>query len=213
MAPSAAETFSAPIESVIAALGRGVAEAQAALDRSSARAQEELDSDPELSRIGAQATWFQLPRVELELKVSMTVVQEAPAKQLAVGPGRLVAASPMRLVAQPVSAKFQNHFDYRTEASSLVRLSIVPVPAPRAGDAVTVPPRLAPDEVREAALKSKAPFKLVKGDPDPALRFDVNFNAVSRSWYVLQYDAADPAGASVVVAVDDATGAAREIGA
>jgi len=91
MAATPSETFSAPLESVIAALGRGVAEAQAALDRSSLRAQEEIDGDPELSRIGAQASWFQLPRVDLELKVSMTVVQD-PQPQIAAGPGRLVAA-------------------------------------------------------------------------------------------------------------------------
>jgi hypothetical protein len=211
MASTPVETFSAPIESVIAALGRGVAEAQAALDRASARAQEQLDTDPELSRLGAQATWFQLPRVELELKVSMTVVQDAAAPQIAAGPGKLVAARPLRLVAQPVSAKFQNHFDYKTEASSLVRLSIVPVPPPRAGDAVTVPARMSPDDVKAAALKSAAPFKASKGEPDPKLRFDVNFNAASRSWYVLQYDAADPTATAVVVAVDDQTGAVRLI--
>jgi hypothetical protein len=210
MAATPAETFSAPLESVIAALGRGVAEAQAALDRSSLRAQEEIDGDPELSRIGAQATWFQLPRVDLELKVSMTVVQDAKP-QIAAGPGRLVAANPARLVAQPVSAKFQNHFDYRTEASSLVRLSIVPVPPPRAGDEVTAPPKLTRDAVQEAALKSPTKFRAAKGRPNPKLRFDVNFNAASRTWYVLQYDPANPAAAARVVAVDDETGAVREI--
>ena len=44
----ATEVFSAPIQGVIAALGRGVAEAQIALDRSSVLAQEEMDADPTL---------------------------------------------------------------------------------------------------------------------------------------------------------------------
>src|SRR5438034_972038 len=45
----ATEVFSAPIQGVIAALGRGVAEAQIALDRSSVLAQEEMDADPTLA--------------------------------------------------------------------------------------------------------------------------------------------------------------------
>jgi hypothetical protein len=185
------ETFSAPIEGVISALGRGVAEAQAELDRSSARAQAELDADPVLSRAGAQATWFQLPQVELELRISMTVARDLRAH---------------KLIAQPVSAKFKNLFDYTTEASSLVRLTIVPVPPPRAGDPASVPARLSPEEVRKAALSSKAGFT-----EDPKLRFDVNFNAAARVWYVLEYDPADPEGKSVVVSVDDETAAVRVI--
>jgi hypothetical protein len=194
---SQVETFSAPIEGVIAALGRGVAEAQAELDRSSARAQAELDADPVLSRLGTQATWFQLPQVDLELRISMTVTRDPQSLR------------PLRLIAQPVSAKFKNHFDYTTEASSLVRLTIVPVPPPRAGDPATVPARLSTEEVRKLAFDSAAGFK-----DDPNLRLDVNFNAASRVWYVLQYDPADPAdpaGKAVVASVDDETGTVRVI--
>jgi len=39
----ATEVFSAPIQGVIAALGRGIAEAQTALDRGSVQAQEEIE--------------------------------------------------------------------------------------------------------------------------------------------------------------------------
>jgi hypothetical protein len=55
----ATEVFSAPIQGVIAALGRGIAEAQMALDRGSVQAQEEIDADPVLGSLGMQATWYQ----------------------------------------------------------------------------------------------------------------------------------------------------------
>jgi hypothetical protein len=82
----------------------------------------------------------------------------------------------------------------------------VPVPPPRAGDAASVPARLSPEEVRKAALGSNAGFT-----EDPKLRFDVNFNAAARVWYVLEYDPTQPEGKAVVVSVDDETGAVRVI--
>jgi hypothetical protein len=212
MASQAAEVFSAPIEGVIAALGRGIAEAQRELDRSSLEAQRQIDSDPELSQIGAQATWFQLPKVDLELKLALTMSGQSPTRAIS---SRL-AIQPVRLLAQPVSAAFQNHFNYDVQGSSVVRVTVVPVPPPVPGDRTTAPPQLDDSKVESLALASKAGFKTVAragGDvPDPKLRLDVNFNPASRTWYVLQYDPADPQGTVVGVAVDDATGVVRIVG-
>jgi hypothetical protein len=208
----AAEIFSAPIEGVIAALGRGIAEAQRELDRSSLEAQKQIDSDPELSQIGAQATWFQLPKVDLELKLALTMSSQPKGTTS----GRIAAIQPLRLVAQPVSAAFQNHFNYDVQGSSLVRVTVVPVPPPHAGDRTTAPPRLDDSEVENLALASKAGFATVsragEAVPNPKLRLDVNYNPASRSWYVLQYDPADPQHTAVAVAVDDATGVVRVVG-
>jgi hypothetical protein len=220
---TAVETFSAPIESVIVALGRGIAEAQAALDQNSIKTQEALDTDPVLSHFGLQATWYQFPRVDLQLKLALTVTEERTATPqagpTAVGPiARLALARPVRLVAQPVSAAYQNHFNYNAQASSQITLSIVPVPPPRAADQAAIAPRLGPDEVQKAALSSSAKFATTTDPtgnpiPDPKLRFDINFNAAARAWYVLQYDPADPTAKAVVVTVDDATGSVRVISA
>ena len=79
-------------------------------------------------------------------------------------------------------------------------------PPPRAGDSTTVPALLSEEEVRKLALDSKAGFT-----QDSKLRFDVNFNAASRMWHVLEYDPADPGGKAVVVSVDDQTRAVRVI--
>ena len=211
----AVEVFSAPIEGVIAALGAGIAEAQIALDRNSIKTQEELDSDPVLAGIGAQATWYQLPRVDLELKLAMTMSEERESGTPALAPSLL--RRPLKLIAQPVSASYQNHFNYSTQASTLIRLSIVPVPAPRPGDQVAAPPNLSREDVQQAALKSPAKFATAKDSegrtiPDPKLRFDVNFNVAARVWYVLQYDPNDPTAKAIVVAIDDATGSIRVIG-
>jgi hypothetical protein len=208
------EVFSAPIQSVISALGQSIGEAQQALDRNSIATQDAIDADPLLAGLGTQATWFQLPRVDLELKLSMTITEEG--NEGIAAPTLLPLRRPVTLIAQPVSAAYQNHFNYDVTASSLIRLSIVPVPPPRAGDQVTVAPRMDADAVRAAALGSSAKFSTAKDSqgntiPDPKLRFDVNFNAAARLWYVLQYDPSNTAETPVVVSVDDDTATVRVI--
>jgi hypothetical protein len=197
-ATKASEVFSAPIQGVIAALGRGIAEAQTALDRGSVQAQDEIDADPQLASLGMQATWYQLPRVELELKLAMSM-SEAPStptpRAATISRGLF---KPVKLIAQPVSASYQNRFNYDVQAASTIKLTVVPVPPPAAG-----------------ALKSSAGFKTVtqagQAVPDPKLRFDVNFNGAARVWYVLQYDPADPTLEAIVVAIDDVTSKVRVI--
>jgi hypothetical protein len=74
-----------------------------------------------------------------------------------------------------------------------VRVTVVPVPpASRAGFAT----------VRRARQST----------PDPKRRLDVRFNAASRTWYVLQYDPADPQRDPIAVEVDDETGTVRVFG-
>jgi hypothetical protein len=211
----AREVFSAPIQSVITTLGQSIGEAQRSLDRSSIETQDLIDADPQLASLGVQATWYQLPRVDLELRLSMAMSEQPGPTPVEALP-TLIARPPLTLIAQPVSAAYQNHFNYDVTASSVITLSIVPVPPPRAGDQVTVPPRLNPDEVQQAALASAAHFATTtdaqgRTVPDPKLRFDINFNAAVRLWYVLQYDPADPTKTPTVVSVDDATKSVRVI--
>jgi hypothetical protein len=213
---NAIEVFSAPIEGVIVALGKGIGQAQSDLDRASLANQAALDADPTLSGLGLQATWYQIPRVDLQLKLALTVVAEGEtsgAGPTGPRPPVILPTKGLRLIAQPVSAAFQNHFDYNAEAYSTVNLTIMPVPPPRAGDASSTPPQLTPAEVQAAALASPAEFRTVVQDeqavPDPQHRFDVNFNAASRTWFVLQHDPVTPDVSPVVVSVDDVTGTVR----
>jgi hypothetical protein len=228
---NALESFSAPIESVISALGQGIADAQRAMDLNSIQMQETIDSDPTLSQYGLQATWYQFPKVDLQLTMSLTVAEDQtstqgtpPQQARALFSGASLAGRPIRVIAQPVSASFQSHFNYSAQAASQINLSIVPVPAPRPSDQVTLSPKMQSADVIKTALSSAAKFFTVKdasGNKVPAatdsqsppniLRFDVNFNSGSRIWYVLQYAPANKAVASIVVAVDDASGAVRII--
>lgn len=152
----AVEVFSAPIEGVIVALGKGIAEAQAALDRNSILTQETYDSDPQLAPYGLQATWYQFPRVDLQLRLAMTVTEDrttaAPAALRRLPVALSTQLSALRLVAQPASAAYQNHFNYDAQAASTITLSIVPVPSPRAADQGTVQPHLTPD-IRSRLLR------------------------------------------------------------
>jgi hypothetical protein len=226
---NALEVFSAPIDKLILALGQGIAQAQRALDENSIQTQESLDTNPLLSQYRLQATWYQFPSVSMELKLSLAVSEDQSSSSSPnIAPRAAIAApvtkalSPVRLIAQPVSASYQTHFNYDAQAASTISLTIVPVPPPASPDPVTVPPRMKSTEVQSAALASPAKFVVTtdgQGNKTPAtidgqgngLRFDMNFNAAARLWYVLQYAPSNASVAAIVVAVDDATGSVRVI--
>jgi hypothetical protein len=211
---NAVETFSAPIEAFIVALGQGIAQAQKALDQNSIQAQQAIDTDPTLAGLGLRATWYQFPRVDLQLRLSLSIAQQ-PIPPPSLGAPVL---SRLRMIVQPVSAAYQNHFNYDAQAASTISLSIVPVPPPGPADQSVVVPNMSQGDVQKTALSSTAKdasgnqikFRTVtdaQGNiaPDPQLRFDIHFNGVARMWYVLQYDPSKPAAKPAVVAVDDAT--------
>jgi len=221
------EVFSTSIEQFISALGKGISDAQRALDANSIQTQETLASDPVASRYGLQATWYQFPRAELNLKLAVSVARDASGPSaapsaVAAGPRALLPlmiAQPVRIVAQPVSASYQTHFNYDAQAASSLTISIVPVPPERTGIS-SQQARLTPDAVQAAALSSAAKFLTVKDVRNrivPAatdakgnvLRFDINFNGTAGLWYVLQYAPSDPTVSAIVVAVDDQTGSVR----
>src|SRR3984893_6234212 len=195
--PDDIATFTAPIEGGIVSLGHGIAVAQALLDKNSIATQHALDSDPEAAAHGLQATWYQFPRVDLQLKIALAMTQQATtqaapiAAPLAPGSPRAISLaniSAIRPLAQPVSAAYQNPFNYDVTAASTITLSIVPVPGSRSGNAALAP-KLTRDQVQSDALKALTQFrtKTIGGTvvPDPSFRFDVNFNGASPTWYVL----------------------------
>jgi hypothetical protein len=217
------EQFSSPIESLIVALGKGIAQAQHELDLNSMAVQEAIDTDPALSQNGLQAQWYQFPSATLNLKLALSVTgQETPPASAAAGAGAAGAsiAPRLRIIAQPLSAAYQAHFNYDASAASEVNITIAPVPPPRGGGQLTA--RMTADQAAAAALASTAKFVTARNSQGAvvaatadaagdALRFDVNFNPTAGNWYVLQSAPANPAVTPVVAAVDDATGAVRII--
>jgi hypothetical protein len=202
----ALEVFAAPLDAMIVAVAKGVSDAQRTLDHNSVTTQAAIDADPAIAGLGLQATWYQFPRVDAQFKVSMTVTQSKDASTPAP-----------RFYFSPVSASFQNHFNYAAEASSQISFAIVPIPPPNAA-AAPAQAHLSVDEVRAAALAAPGVTFAVVTDPqlgkvpDPKLRFDVNFSPTTGMWSVIQYNPLDSTRKPAIVIVDDRTKAVRVLG-
>lgn len=200
-----AEMMSVPMEELITALGRGVGAAQAALDRHSIEIQQLIDADPVLGQYGLQASWYQIPSTQLELKIAVAMQQ--PAAPAPSGLPRTVRpitglelARPLpRLWAQPVNARYANQFGFQVSASSTVALTIVPVPPPTA---VTDIRPVHTDEEVLAVVEGR----LLRRRGSVRGRVSVNFNAGARAWHVLQTEETE-AGTELIkrLRVDDVT--------
>ena len=199
------EMMSAPMEELITALGRGVGAAQAALDRHSIEIQQLIDADPVLGQYGLQASWYQIPATQLELKMAVAM-QQPPEKPAPAIPRTLTAVTDLdlarplpKLWLQPVNARYANQFGFQLTASSSVSLTIVPVPPPAA---VTAP---SPTHTEEEVLEKVQGRLLLKNNAVRG-RVSVNFNPGVRSWFVLQTEetGAEPALIKLL-RVDDLT--------
>lgn len=207
-----ADLISVPLEQLLVALGSGIGRSQAELDRHTIQTQALIDEHPVLSQYGIEATWYQIPSTELELKISLAMQQPsekaqptalAPAagEPLPLAIGERFKAIP-RLWAQPVNARYTNQFGFNLQAASTVKLSIVavPPPAPSTGGAPTSPE---PDVLAKARQ-----YLLPKDDQTkpPLGRVTVNFNPAARAWYVVQSEEKDGVvKLRVLVKVEDGT--------
>jgi hypothetical protein len=160
------DSLSAPLGDLIAAVGRGVADAQRAMDQSTITAYRELLNGvgkdvEELRRFGFQPTWYRIPEVEAELTVTLSVTGQGT--QAGTGPA---ASGPLRLYAAPVDASYVNRYEFDLQASSRLRFKIVPVPpAPQASEVRVVPELPAKfGAAREQLGRQGIPFT-VRTDP------------------------------------------------
>jgi hypothetical protein len=200
-----ADLLSAPLEEILVALGSGIGRSQTALDRHSIELQERIDSDPDLAHYGLEATWYQIPSTELELKVSVAM-QEHREEQSAAAAGPLSQKGLPRLWIQPVNARFQNQFAYDVNAASTVKLTIVPVPPTGAAASATS------SMTRTEALEQVAD-RLERAGDAFAGRVSVNYNPAARAWYVVQTIERDGEPQLIASAkVDDETGQVTDLG-
>jgi hypothetical protein len=213
------DLIATPLEELVVSLGSGIGRAQAELDRHSIETQRRIDEDPLLAQYGLQATWYQLPRTELELRIAVGMRgQETAGPQPTVTPAPFPGAPPTEYVAgqimrplprifvEPVNARYQNQFGYDVQAASMMKLTVAPVPPPAA---TAAPPVLSGDEAlekaREATLPSGGPVLFVGNQP--GWRTSVNFNAGLRAWFVTQtLEEEDKIRLRALVKVDDNTG-------
>jgi hypothetical protein len=179
-ADQVAELLSVPLEQLLTALGRGIGAAQAALDRHSIEIQQLVDSDPVLGQYGLQASWYQIPSTQLELKIAVALEQPAQGTQ-SIDQGLGLMTPLPKLWAQPVNARYANQFNYDVQASSTISLSVVPVPPPAA--VLTARPTRSAEDVLAIVRDRLISFEgTVRG------RVSVNFNPLARAWFVLQTD-------------------------
>jgi hypothetical protein len=144
MAQDAADLFSdslsTPLGEVIAAVGRGVAEAQTALDHASLAAtlaMYEMDGDAgveALRAIGYRPTFYVLPETTCEVQVSMHIGGTGGADGSAGGANRPGAVGQARTYVTPVDAAFQQRYAFQASGAAKLTFKIVPVPPPSALD-------------------------------------------------------------------------------
>ena len=140
------DSLSAPLGDLIAEMGRGVAEAQQALDEATLEQLQRIYAEDEalleqLRALGYQPTWYQIPEAEAEIRIALSVEGQHSDS----GRPRL------RLFGAPLNADYQNRFDYRLEASSRLKFRIVPIPAPSVLEDKRVVPRLVGKTLAEAS--------------------------------------------------------------
>lgn len=136
-------TLSSSLGDLISSIGESVGEAQAALDRGSLSKYLELyDADEDempdqvldiLRSIGYQPTFYTLPEIEVEAKVSlsMSAIQQSQPN----------LGSKVRMYGMPSNASNNNKFNIDVNAFATLKFKIVPVPSPEGLDARDEVPR------------------------------------------------------------------------
>lgn len=122
------DTVSAPLGDIIASVGQGVADAQAALDKGSLAQTLRLYQAGDdktmqmLKDIGYQPTFYTIPEAEGDITVAMKM--ELSSTQNTAG------ATKIRMYATPVDAGYSNRYSYTAEIQARIRFKIVPIPPP-----------------------------------------------------------------------------------
>jgi len=168
------EALSVPLGSLIASVGRGVAEAQRELDAASLAALRDIYESnegffSELQRIGYRPTWYHIPEAEGEIQVALTATGSAGA------PASLTAFSPskVKLYAAPIDAGYASRFGFSLQASSRVKFRVVPVPPSNAAEALRVVPALVGLALGEAQARLSllgVPADLPDAAPDAVVK-------------------------------------------
>lgn len=182
----------------MSALGRSIGAAQTEIDRSALLLQRVIDADAELAMYGVQATWYQIPSSQIEIKAALSI---APASSSGVAANK---ASPTVNVS-PLNPQLMQQFGFDPLAASTVRFTLVPVP-PRTTDALQTPPALSDRQAMELAASA---LQHEPGSATMALagtRVVATFNPAVRKWYVVQFrDDQGQVTTLAVIEVDDTT--------
>ncbi|AJQ97772.1 PASTA domain-containing protein [Gynuella sunshinyii] len=152
------DVVASPLADIIAAVGRGVADAQQALDEGSlAKTLEMYAEDGEealriLREIGYQPTFYALPETIGEVKVALTLGNTSATSQANSNQGKVntllsrtglnLPGIKPKIYAAPVDAGYANRYNYQAEVSAKLTFKIVPIPAPSGTDELRLLPKL-----------------------------------------------------------------------
>jgi hypothetical protein len=161
---SPSELLAAPIGDLISAIGRGIADAQGAMDAQTIenlRAVYTRDGAlfEVLRAIGYRPTWYHIPEVTAEVSVALTLRGEASSSG-SQGSAGLV------MYAAPIDAAYTSRFNYDLQAASVVKFRVVPVPPSAAAEALRVAPKIVGISVAAARALLQSfgiPLELAEG--------------------------------------------------
>lgn len=146
------ELLSNPLGDLISSIGKGVGEAQAALDAgslsatldiyreddASSRTEEEQRMIDLVRDIGYQPTFYVIPETEVEAQVSLTMqLNNNPSTPLGKS-----AATKFSIIASPMNAGNVNRYSISANAIAKLKFKIVPVPTPASVSEMRVVPDL-----------------------------------------------------------------------
>ncbi|MDP2215699.1 MAG: hypothetical protein Q8J68_00185 [Methanolobus sp.] len=117
------EVLVAPLSTILSEMGRSIAQTQKALDRNSIDTQIELSTDEALKEYNLEATWYHIPEVDIELKMSLTMKYETELDSK----NRIRGYKPV-LNAAPLNASYKSLNSYAVEGSSILKAKIVSIP-------------------------------------------------------------------------------------
>jgi PASTA domain len=156
------DIMSEPLGNLIASIGKGVGEAQAALDagslnqtleiyrEDSTRPAEEQKMIELMRSIGYQPTFYVLPETEVEAQVSLSFNMN----NTQTGLDRSNQLSRSKVYAMPINAGNTNKYNLNVNAFAKLKFKIVPVPTP--ADIIEmriVPDLMSPDKMDAAAAE------------------------------------------------------------
>lgn len=138
---SFSELLSNPLGDLISSIGKGVGEAQAALDSGSLNATLDIYREDDASErtpdeqrmvdlirdIGYQPTFYAIPETEVEAQVSLSM---SINNNTTTSPLNKSAITKYSMVATPLNAGNVNRFGISANAIAKLKFKIVPVPPP-----------------------------------------------------------------------------------
>lgn len=105
------------LTTVIAELGKGVAQAQHELDLNSMELQNKILQNDALYGMGLQASWYVMPEVEFTMKMDYAVSEEKSE------------SGAIQIGVAPSNATYSNLFKTSKKEESSIKIRIVPIPA------------------------------------------------------------------------------------